>query len=190
MPGRSAGGGGWWGTRGAGLGRLSTRSSGEQAHSTRLGPEGQLLPAEELCSSCAPLAAAARHLLRPVPVPGLLLALCVGRLRPLSMPAADACAACHRRSNKRWDDASVSPVIRQTLLHWCGGGVPCPWPPIQPPLPFCVGYAADISCHALASGSSHRFPPGSGVRLLCRATDGCRAFELTEAEFQRMHRQL
>jgi hypothetical protein len=23
-----------------------------------------------------------------------------------------------RRSNKRWDDASVSPVIRQTLLHW------------------------------------------------------------------------
>ena len=22
------------------------------------------------------------------------------------------------RANKRWDDASVSPVIRQTLLHW------------------------------------------------------------------------
>ena len=22
-------------------------------------------------------------------------------------------------ANARWDDASVSPVIRQTLLHWC-----------------------------------------------------------------------
>lgn len=22
-------------------------------------------------------------------------------------------------SNARWDDASISPVIRQTLLHWC-----------------------------------------------------------------------
>ena len=22
------------------------------------------------------------------------------------------------RANKRWDDATVSPVIRQTLLHW------------------------------------------------------------------------
>ena len=22
------------------------------------------------------------------------------------------------KANKRWDDASVSPVIRQTLLHW------------------------------------------------------------------------
>jgi hypothetical protein len=27
------------------------------------------------------------------------------------------------RSNKRWDDATVSPVIRQTLLHWCAAGV-------------------------------------------------------------------
>ena len=27
---------------------------------------------------------------------------------------ADAHAACDRR----WDDASVSPVLRQTLLHW------------------------------------------------------------------------
>ena len=24
----------------------------------------------------------------------------------------------YNRSNKRWDDATVSPVIRQTLLHW------------------------------------------------------------------------
>jgi len=22
-------------------------------------------------------------------------------------------------SNARWDDASISPVIRQTVLHWC-----------------------------------------------------------------------
>ena len=30
------------------------------------------------------------------------------------------------RSNKRWDDASVSPVIRQTLLHWWAcDALPC-----------------------------------------------------------------
>lgn len=35
------------------------------------------------------------------------------------IPLVCHCAHINRRSaNRCWDDASVSPVIRQTLLHW------------------------------------------------------------------------
>ena len=57
-------------------------------------------------------------------------------------------------ANAAWDDAAISPVIRQTLLHWCAA---------------CVA-ARRVCCL-----------PASGGLLTACAFDG-RAYEVTEAD--------
>ena len=45
-----------------------------------------------------------------------MLALALTHWLTSPLPRPSRASPC--RANKRWDDASVSPVIRQTLLHW------------------------------------------------------------------------